>query len=94
MSVRQIALVLALATTGLSTAVLAQQAPVSAPTAQAGTETAMPQDCAKPMARHDHGAEKGTPTPMWAKCAMATPAAPTKTPVKMGHDHAKFHKLM
>lgn len=49
------------------------------------------------MARHDHAAEKGTPTPrncMHAEGAMqpaSAASAPAKKKIK-GHDHAKFHK--
>jgi hypothetical protein len=37
----------------------------------------MSQDCAKPMAKHDHGAEKGTPRPMSksGRCAAGTAAS-------------------
>jgi hypothetical protein len=31
-------------------------------------------DCAKPMAKHDHGAEKGTPSPKSGPCAAGTMA--------------------
>jgi hypothetical protein len=78
----------------LSAAAVAQEAPVPTPAPDAGAASTMPRDCAKPMARHDHGAEKGTPTPMSAGCPMATSASPAKTKAKLGHDHAKFHKLM
>ncbi len=37
----------------------------------------MSQDCAKPMAKHDHGAEKGTPRPMAKSGACAAGAAAT-----------------
>jgi len=94
MSVRKIALVAAMAALGLATA-YAADAP-AAP--DSGAATTMPHDCGMPMARHDHGAEKGTPTPPMAmKCAMATEAAVAATPktkAKRGHDHARTHKLM
>ena len=76
----------------LSTAVAAQEGPAPNP-APAGA-TSMPHDCAKPMARHDHGAEKGTPTPMPGACPMAAAAPVEKAKAKRGHDHARFHKLM
>jgi hypothetical protein len=76
----------------LSTAVVAQESPVPNP-APAGAAS-MPHDCAKPMARHDHGAEKGTPTPMSAACPMASAAPVEKAKAKRGHDHARVHKLM
>jgi hypothetical protein len=78
----------------LSTAAVAQGAPVSTPAPDAGAASTMPRDCTKPMARHDHGAEKGTPTPMSAVCPTATTASPAKAKSKPGHDHARFHKLM
>jgi hypothetical protein len=86
-----------------SVAALAQEAPAPAP-AQAPTDAAaMPRDCTQQMARHDHGAEKGTPTPMSSLsmpmsmttgCAAAPADPATKAKVKPGHDHSKFHKLM
>jgi hypothetical protein len=76
----------------LSTAAFAQDAfkPAPAPPAAAS----MPHDCAKPMARHDHGAEKGTLTPMSGACPMAADASPAKVKAKRGHDHSRVHKLM
>ncbi len=40
----------------------AQSAPAASAPMMSGNT--MPHDCAKPMAKHDHGAEKGTPRPM------------------------------
>ena len=37
------------------------------------------QDCAKPMAKHDHGAEKGTPRPM-AKSGPCVAGAAARAP--------------
>jgi hypothetical protein len=80
----------------LSGAAVAQEAPAPATDAVAPAAAAtMPHDCMKEIARHDHGAEKGTPTPKMTGCTMEAPAAPaTKAKAKLGHDHAKFHKLM
>lgn len=70
-------------------AAIAQDLPAAAaaPASAAPAQT----DCAKPMARHDHGAERGMPTPK-----AAAPCGPAKTRTKAkavtGHDHAKFHK--
>jgi len=92
MFVRKTALILALAVTGgLSAAAVAQEAPAQAPAPAAAS---MPHDCAKSMARHDHGEEKGMPTPTAGGCPMATSASPAKAKAKQGHDHSKFHKLM
>lgn len=77
----------------LSTAAVAQEAPAPAPAPPAAAST-MPHDCAKPMGRHDHGAEKGTPTPMSPGCPMATSASSAKAKAKPNHDHSRFHKLM
>lgn len=96
MSARHLACAIALSALALPAAYAAD--PVDAPPTQPAA-AAMPMDCAK-MARHDHGAERGTPTPtMSAGCPMATAAAPAKTsaqarPKKAGHDHARVHKLM
>ena len=96
MSVRQLALVIAMSAFALPAAYAANEGgtpPVEPPAA------AMPMDCAN-MARHDHGAEKGTPTPMMSGCPMAggnaTAAAASvkKAKAKGGHDHARAHKLM
>ena len=97
MSLRKIALALAMTATGLSAAYAANDAP-AAP-AEAAAEASMPKDCGKQMARHDHGAEKGSPMSMSAKCGMAQDASTgTSPPVKKakakGHDHAMVHKLM
>lgn len=61
----------------------------------------MSHDCAKPMAMHDHGAEKGMPRPlsMSAPCAGgAAASAPAKgdaaTKKQLTHDHSKFHKTI
>jgi hypothetical protein len=78
----------------LSAAALAQSAPVGPDP----TVPAQPGPCIAQGARHDHGAEKGTPTPrMSGGCPMAVPtaAAVVKKPKgKPAHDHSKFHKLM
>ena len=102
MSARTLALVFALATIAYP-AVQAAEEPAANP-AEAPATASMPMDCGTMMARHDHGAEKGTPTPsMAAKCPMASaadtgdtaPAAVTpKAKAKRGHDHARTHKLM
>jgi hypothetical protein len=61
----------------------------------------MSHDCAKPMAKHDHGAEKGMPRPlsMSAPCAGgAAASAPamgdSATKKQLTHDHSKFHKTI
>lgn len=56
-------------------------------------------DCAKPQARHDHGAEKGSPRPLQktGPCkaeGAAAPAAASSAKKKPAHDHAKTHKTM
>jgi hypothetical protein len=90
----------------LSTVAFAQERPVPAPAAAAtpaapAAAAPIPDRCAQQMARHDHGAEKGTPTPMSSTsmsmmtgCATEPAAPATKTKNKAGHDHSKFHKLM
>lgn len=70
----------------------------SAPSASMPTAgTTMPQDCAGPVARHDHGVEKGVYAPKrgQANCAAtataATPAQAASAPAKLRkHDHAGF----
>jgi putative alpha-1,2-mannosidase len=80
-------------TVSLSTLTLAQgsggaPAAPAAPAAAASAST----DCAKPMARHDHGAEKGTPSPKAAAPCGAAAASKKTAKAKTGHDHAKIHK--
>lgn len=86
-----IPLVLALA---VSTGAVAQD--TRAPSPEPGAPAAVQQDCPMTMPRHDHGAERGTPTPMRGSCPMAAADAPVAKAkaAKRGHDHARFHKLM
>ncbi|MBI2752400.1 MAG: hypothetical protein HYX46_02635 [Betaproteobacteria bacterium] len=53
----------------------AQSAPAASAPMMGGNT--MPHDCAKPMAKHDHGAEKGTPRPMSMTGPCAAGAAAT-----------------
>ena len=72
--------------TSIAFAANTQSQPMAAPsTPMAG---ASPHDCARPMAKHDHGAQKNTPTPnaMSGPCAPAAAASASK--VKSRHDHA------
>ncbi len=79
---------------------MAQTPPASvAPAASMPTAGAsMPHDCAKPIARHDHGVEKGVyaAKTRQAPCAAtadtaATPAQAASTPAKrLKHDHTQF----
>ena len=79
----------------LSGAVQAQSAPAASMPMADGQPS---HDCAKPMRKHDHGAEKGMPTPMAksAPCtaAAAAPAAAASAAKKPGHNHSTFHKTM
>ena len=72
--------------TSIAFAASAQSQPMAAPSPMAGAS--MPYDCARPMAKHDHGAQKNTPTPntMSGPCAPAAAASASK--VKSRHDHA------
>lgn len=84
------------ASIALSGAAQAQSAP-PAPMPVADGQT--PHDCAKPMRKHDHGAEKGIPTPVAksAPCAAAAatvPAAAASAAKKPGHNHSTFHKTL
>lgn len=77
----------------LSAAVMAQEAPALARAGAPMAAASMPQDCAKSMPRHDHGAERAMPTPPMA-CSGAVDKTAAKSNAKLGHDHTKFHKLM
>jgi hypothetical protein len=71
----------------------AQEPPASAPAAAASVS--MPMDCnAGAMKRHDHGAERNTPSAKSMPCAPAEAAsgAKVKSMAKPVHDHAQFHK--
>lgn len=73
--------------------VFAQQHPDAASMPMDGAS--MPHDCGKAIKRHDHGAEKGTPTPGSMDCAhAATPAASAASGARKKplHDHGTFHK--
>ena len=73
--------------TSIAFAASAQSQPMAAAsTPMAGAS--MPHDCARPMAKHDHGAQKNTPTPnaMSGPCAPAAAASASK--LKSRHDHA------
>ena len=75
-------LVASLALTGLAHA---QSAAVPPPADSAS----MPHDCAKPMPKHSHAAEKGMPVTT-SKSSPCAPAAPAKTKKdKTKHDHAR-----
>ena len=52
----------------------------------------MPMDCAKPMAKHDHAAEKGMPKTQSAAGPCPPLAAASKPKSEARHDHAKFNK--
>jgi hypothetical protein len=99
MSPRHIALLIALAGAALPGAFAASDE--SQKPAGPAVEKSMPapQDCGRRMVRHDHGADKGTPTPMSVLC-RTTPAPASGRPGPkadagmMGHDHARFHKQM
>ena len=71
----------------------------AAPAPTPGMAASMPRDCSKStMKRHDHGAERNTPTaskPVMAQpCGPATAASTADRPAqkKPVHDHAKIHK--
>lgn len=97
-TIRALAAAIFAASVALSGTVQAQSAPAVAKPMASGT---MSQDCcAKPMRKHDHGAEKGTPTPMAmaapsaVAAAASGPAAAASSAKKPGHNHSTFHKTM
>jgi hypothetical protein len=98
MSPRHIALLIALAGAALPGAFAASDGSTKSAGTTVGASTPASQDCRR-MARHDHGADKGTPTPISVLC-KTTPvrtsgqAGPRADAMKMGHDHARFHKQM
>ena len=86
------------ASVALTASVQAQTAPaVSMPMAGGS----MSHDCAKPTPKHDHGAERGTPsskatpTPCGPVTAVSAPVEAASTPKKKpSHNHSTFHKTM
>lgn len=74
-----------------ASAAVAQDAPVPATVAPPVAAAPAPGDCARPMARHDHGAERYTPSPK-AAAPCGTVKARAKAKSVTGHDHGKFHK--
>lgn len=86
-------------TVGAAVALAATSAlsqPVQAATdAAAAAGVSSPDTCRRSATRHDHGADRGMPTPQSSACAggtarAAVPAARAK-PGPM-HDHGKVHK--
>lgn len=86
-------LFVALFVSTLAFTISAQDRPTGAP-ATPMADASVPHDCVKPKARHDHGAEKGMPTPksIIDPCVTSAPASAPKAKTKPRHDHAKFHK--
>ena len=95
-TIHTLAISFVLATAALSASAQSQPA-ASASMPMSGN--AMPHDCGKAIAKHDHGADRGTPS-MQAKAAPCEPIAGAPTPAAAAsavkkqprHDHAKFHK--
>jgi hypothetical protein len=86
-------LALAFLTALSASAAFAQQHPDAASMPMAGAS--MPHDCGKATKRHDHGAEKRTPSPNSMDCARAAmppTSAASGAKKKPLHDHAAFHK--
>ena len=52
----------------------------------------MPKDCAKPMAKHDHAAEKGMPKTQSTAGPCPPVAAASASTAKPMHSHAKDSK--
>lgn len=75
--------------TATSLTAVAQEVP-GASASSPMASTSMPQDCAKPMPKHDHGAEKGASKPMSISGSCASAAGTSAA--KPRHDHARFHK--
>lgn len=96
-TIRTLSAAIFAAAVALSGTALAQSAPAASMPMAGATA---PHDCAKPIRKHDHGAERGTPTPMArsAPCAVAAaasaPAAAASSAKKPGHNHSTFHKTM
>ena len=77
--------VASLALTGVAQAQSAAAAPPS-------ESASMPHDCAKPMTKHSHAAEKGTPVTTSKSGPCAPVASATTKKDKTKHDHAKDAK--
>jgi hypothetical protein len=88
---RKLCIALFLSTLALTAT--AQDRPAASP-ASPTPSTTLAHDCVKPMPRHDHTAEKGTPTPksIIGPCGPSAAASAPKAKAQLRHDHAKFHK--
>lgn len=62
----------------------------AAPAAAASATSAVP-DCVPQKPRHDHGADRGMPTPQ-KKCGTQPRGKAASTKAIEGHDHGKVHK--
>lgn len=73
----------------LAVSAFAQQAPAAAASA-----TAAQPECAKTVKRHDHGADRNTPSPATMPCKTEPAGAAASAGGKKvaPHDHAKIHK--
>lgn len=95
-TIRILSAALLVASIALTATAQAQTAaPASAPVAGAAMST----DCPKPMAKHDHAAEKGNPRPMSmsagcppAKATSALSAASAAEKRRLRHEHARDGK--
>lgn len=76
----------------LSAASAFAQQPPAASDATPTASASVSRDCRKPMAGHDHLADKGIIRPQSGPCAGKRAASGARTPAKPVHDHAKFHK--
>jgi hypothetical protein len=101
MSARNISLVIAFAALAMPVGYAAGEVdPKPAePAATAPMPMPMPMTGCANVARHDHGAERGTPAVMPDGCGAMQPpiaakAGPRAKAKKTGHDHARIHKLM
>ena len=68
------------------------QAPLPAADPAPATLAAMPADCARPMRKDNHGAEKGMPAPQATAGPCGPAGAASAVKAKPIHDHGKFHK--
>lgn len=88
-SIRIVSVAVFIGLIATASAARAQPAMAASPPAAGAS---VPNDCAKPKSRHNHGADKGLPASksMSGPCAPAAAASGSKT--RLRHDHPKFNK--
>lgn len=84
-------LITSLAFASSATAAFAQSSAAPNPATSPAAAVADANDCVPQRPRHDHGADRGMPTPQ-NKCVDAQKQNDARTKTSTAHDHGKVHK--